>query len=65
MTLIQAQERLITRILRASAGQRARVTRAAYKELRRYLQRTDTPTQQQHAIARDAIDMAKLELLAD
>lgn len=65
MTLIQAQDKLISRVNVCHPGHRRRVIRGAAAELRRYLTRIGTPVEQQAAVVRDAIDMANLELASD
>lgn len=65
MSLIQAQEKLISRVNRCHPGHRRRVIRGAAAELRRYLSRIGAPADQQAAIVRDAIDMANLERASD
>lgn len=65
MSLIQAQERLISRVNACHPGHRRRVMRGAYAELRRYLARIGVVGELAHAVARDAIDMANLELIAE
>lgn len=65
MSLVQAQQRLIDRLNRCHPGHRARVKRAACRELRAYLARIGTPEDQRAAIVRDALDMAELESKAE
>lgn len=65
MTLIQAQQRLITRANTCHPGHRRRVIRGAAGELRRYLARIGTTGALAQQVVRDAIDMANLELASD
>lgn len=65
MTLIQAQDRLIQRVIGSHPGHRRRTIRSACRELRVYLQRIGTPQDLVPRLVRDAVDMANLELQSD
>ena len=65
MTLIQAQERLISRINSCHPGHRNRVIRSAAYQLRTYLASRGTSDDIARQVVRDAIDMANLEAGAE
>jgi len=62
LTLIQAQDRYIRRVLQCHPGHLRRVTASARKQLREWAEARDMDAAQ---IVKDAADMAKLENDAD
>lgn len=62
LTLIQAQERFISRVLRAHPGHQKRVRRAAWKELYQWAEGRGMNAA---AVCSDARDMLNLELICE